>query len=131
MALWREGSPARAVLRGKTRGYRHHPQLEDFAAAPIRLPPIDAYLREVLREADARGYHFDLRKLGRVARPVRQPVRAGQFAHTNGSTCSAKLRRRYSARWRRERTATHDLSPLWRVRTRGHRGVERVRLSRV
>ncbi len=26
VALWREGLLARAVLRGRTRGYRHHPQ---------------------------------------------------------------------------------------------------------
>jgi len=30
VALWREGLLARAVLRGRTRGYRHHPQLERF-----------------------------------------------------------------------------------------------------
>lgn len=28
MALWREALLAREVLRGNTRGYRHHPQLE-------------------------------------------------------------------------------------------------------
>jgi len=28
VALWREGLLARAVLRGRTRGYRRHPQLE-------------------------------------------------------------------------------------------------------
>jgi hypothetical protein len=27
VALWREALLAQAVLRGKTRGYKHHPQL--------------------------------------------------------------------------------------------------------
>ena len=30
VALWREGLLARKVLRGRTRGYRHHPQLQRF-----------------------------------------------------------------------------------------------------
>jgi hypothetical protein len=32
VALWREALLARAVLRGETRGYRHHPQLIRFRA---------------------------------------------------------------------------------------------------
>jgi len=32
VALWREALLARAVLRGLTRGYRHHPQLLRFQA---------------------------------------------------------------------------------------------------
>ena len=30
VALWREALLAQAVLRGETRGYRHHPQLARF-----------------------------------------------------------------------------------------------------
>lgn len=66
LALWREGLLARAVLRGETRGYRSHPQLERFRghAAPERA--IDAYLGAVQLEAAARGYVFDRSKLGPV-----------------------------------------------------------------
>lgn len=32
VALWREGLLAQAVLRGRTKGYLHHPQLERFRA---------------------------------------------------------------------------------------------------
>jgi hypothetical protein len=40
VALWREGLLARAVLRGKTRGYRHHPQLErERTATPTCVVP--------------------------------------------------------------------------------------------
>ena len=44
VALWREGLLARAVLRGRTRGYRHHPQLDRFRARPDPVRAIDAYL---------------------------------------------------------------------------------------
>src|SRR5579862_7847425 len=81
VALWREGLLARAVLRGKTAGYRRHPQLERFRRCPAPVAAVDAYLREVLREAAARGYDFNGGKLGPVRRVRRQPVRAGQLAY--------------------------------------------------
>jgi len=43
VALWREALLAQKVLRGKTRGYRHHPQLFRFAKTnnpPPRWRPI-------------------------------------------------------------------------------------------
>ena len=36
LALWREALLARAVLGGRTRGYRNHPQLERFGEARSR-----------------------------------------------------------------------------------------------
>jgi Pyrimidine dimer DNA glycosylase len=64
VALWREGLLARAVLSRKTRGYRHHPQVQRFRAHRSPLAAIDTYLRMVLLEADARGYAFDRKKIG-------------------------------------------------------------------
>lgn len=64
LALWREGLLARAVLRGQTRGYRHHPQLERFQAHAAPELAIDAYLAAVREEAAARGFAFDASKLG-------------------------------------------------------------------
>ena len=49
VALWREGLLARAVLRGETRGYRHHPQLHRFQAHATPVFAIEAYLHH-LRE---------------------------------------------------------------------------------
>ncbi|HEY0970051.1 MAG TPA: pyrimidine dimer DNA glycosylase/endonuclease V [Gemmatimonadales bacterium] len=82
VALWREGLLARAVLRGETRGYRHHPQLQRFLTHPVPLDAIDAYLGAVLEEAARRGYAFDRGKVG----PVRDEVgkvgsTAGQLAY--------------------------------------------------
>lgn len=62
-ALWREGLLARAVLSGRTRGYRNHPQLERFRAQPEPLAALDAYLAAVVDEATARGYRYDRSKL--------------------------------------------------------------------
>ena len=40
-ACWREGLLARAVLQGRTVGYRNHPQLERFRAQPEPLVMLD------------------------------------------------------------------------------------------
>jgi hypothetical protein len=64
VALWRETLLAQKVLRGETKGYRHHPQLQRFRAHPDPLAAIADYLREVQREAERRGYRFDAGKIG-------------------------------------------------------------------
>jgi hypothetical protein len=114
VALWREGLLARAVLRGETRGYRHHPQLERFRRRTDPVGAIDAYLRHVLVEADARGYHFDRRKLGPVRRTVRLAVHDGQVAH-EWQHLLAKLRTRDPARWRQLRRTAPTCHPSFRV----------------
>jgi len=72
VALWREGLLAQAVLRGKTRGYRHHPQLERFSAHVTPRLAINAYLSAVHAESVSRGYDFARSKIGPL-RPV-QPI---------------------------------------------------------
>lgn len=62
-ALWREGLLAQAVLRGRTRGYRAHPQLERFRDSGRPLGLIAAYLHAVLEEARRRGYHYDASRI--------------------------------------------------------------------
>lgn len=79
VALWRETLLAKAVLRGATKGYRQHPQLERFKAHPQPLAAIDAYLDEVHREATARGYRFNRTKIGPVQEVDRVPVTQGQL----------------------------------------------------
>ena len=63
VALWREGLLAKAVLEGKTRGYKNHPQLIRFVEQDNPIAYISEYLREVLYEALSRGYKFDKSKL--------------------------------------------------------------------
>src|SRR3546814_16682241 len=69
VALWREALLAQAVLRGQTRGYIHHPQLERFRSHASPRLAINTYLAAVHSEACARGYAFDRDKIGPV-RPV-------------------------------------------------------------
>jgi hypothetical protein len=66
VALWREGLLAQAVMRGRTKGYRHHPQLERFSNCDSPLPTLVAYLEGVRAEATRRGYSFDKSRLART-----------------------------------------------------------------
>ena len=80
VALWREGLLAQAVLRGETRGYRFHPQLQRFLACDSPLRALSAYLRVVHDEATRRGYRFDRTKLARPSGIVRRiAVTRGQL----------------------------------------------------
>lgn len=63
VALWREALLAQKVLRGKTRGYRSHPQLTRFRAQPDPLAAIATYLRGIHAEALQRDYSFDASKI--------------------------------------------------------------------
>jgi Pyrimidine dimer DNA glycosylase len=96
-ALWREALLAQAVLRGQTRGYKHHPQLQRFVASSAPRAAIARYLRAVQEEALRRGYRFDVSKIGRT-RPIEPlPVTRGQL-HYELQHLSRKLRIRAPAR---------------------------------
>lgn len=81
VALWREGLLAQAVLRGRTRGYVHHPQLVRFRAHRSPVAALAEYLRGVQREAQARGYRFAAGKISRARTPERVPATTGQLAY--------------------------------------------------
>jgi hypothetical protein len=81
VALWREALLAQAVLRGRTRGYRHHPQLERFRAHPRPVAAIRAYLAAVQEEASRRGYAFDTSLIGRVREVEYLNVTTGQLGY--------------------------------------------------
>jgi hypothetical protein len=114
VALWREGLLARAVIRGGTRGYRHHPQLERFQRCEDPLHAIDAYLHHVSVEASARGYRFDVTKIGKHAPSPERPVRQGQLEHEWAHLLS-KLRLRDPGRWLLEQRRAPDCHPSFRV----------------
>jgi hypothetical protein len=102
VALWREALLARAVLRGRTRGYRHHPQLNRFRGRAAPLSAINAYLAVVYAEAAARGYAFDRRKIGPVRRSDAMPVTSAQIEH-EWHHLLAKMRKRDPALYRKWR----------------------------
>jgi hypothetical protein len=79
VALWRETLLAHAVLRGKTKGYRHHPQLLRFRAQRSPVGSIAEYLRVVREEASTRGYRFAADRIGRSRALGRLTVTRGQL----------------------------------------------------
>ncbi|HTX19445.1 MAG TPA: pyrimidine dimer DNA glycosylase/endonuclease V [Bacteroidota bacterium] len=102
VALWREALLARKVLRGATKGYRHHPQLIRFNARHPVLPAIDTYLSAIADEAETRGYRFDRRKIGRTLSRRRFEVSEGQLRYELAHL-KRKLRRRDPDRYRQLR----------------------------
>lgn len=116
VTLWREALLARAVLRGQTRGYRHHPQLARFQAHPAPRAAICAYLGAVHDEAVRRGYAFDRRKAGpqRAVGPI--PVTRGQLDY-EWQHLLRKLSQRSPEHYRRwRRLAAPECHPAMRCR---------------
>lgn len=62
---WREALLAQAVLAGRTRGYRDHPQLLRFREHPDPAGAVGAFLTGIQAEATARGYRFDHARIDR------------------------------------------------------------------
>ena len=81
VALWRETLLAKKVLAGKTRGYKNHPQLSRFKSSPQPRIAINTYLLSVYQEAEKRGYHFDLKKVGRVDIKAKLLITSGQLEY--------------------------------------------------
>jgi len=102
VALWREALLARAVLRGRTIGYRSHPQLHRFRESASPRAAINAYLAEVYAEASIRGYAFDRAKLTRLGEVPRLPATTGQLQF-EWERLLRKLHERDVARYRRHR----------------------------
>ena len=103
VALWREALLARAVIRGLTRGYRHHPQLLRFQTHVAPRSAISSYLAAVCDEASLREYSFDSSKVGPSRSQVRISTTTGQIDY-EWQHLLRKLRTRSPAvysRWRR------------------------------
>lgn len=110
-ACWREGLLAQAVLAGRTRGYRNHPQLIRFRLETAPGDPgalVTTYLHAIADEAARRGYHFDRTRILSPADPaVGLTVTDGQLRHEWGHLL-AKLSARspdVAARW-------HDVADI-------------------
>jgi hypothetical protein len=113
VALWREGLLARAVLRGRTRGYRHHPQLLRFRSHASPRSAINRYLAVVVEEAASRGYDFDRRRIGAAHGRIVLEASAGQLAH-EWQHLLRKLRQRSPVLYRKwRRTGFPEPHPLF------------------
>ncbi len=116
VALWREALLAQAVLRGRARGYAHHPQLARFRRSRTPVGCIAAFLAAIQAEGARRGYAFDASRIARGAgRAETLAATRGQLAHERAHLLG-KLRRRdpdrYEALRAARRVAPH---PLFRV----------------
>lgn len=69
------------LLRGETRGYRNHPQLDRFRKHAAPLAAISVYLKGVHADAKARGYAFDKSTIKPARKSTALTVTFGQMAY--------------------------------------------------
>ena len=126
VALWREALLAQAVLLGKTKGYRHHPQLVRFRDSGRPLESIAAFLGAVHAEAARRGFRFDREKIGRGGRIERIAATRGQVRY-EWEHLMAKLRSRDPDRFLALGSVRRIApNPLFRIVPGGVEGWERA-----
>jgi len=115
VACWRESLLAKAVLSGKTKGYKHHPQLERFRSHPSPVAALNQYLYALYKEALGRGYSFDGKKAGRKMAVRKIPVTNGQALYEWGHL-KKKLQKRDRKRYLSLRLVEHPgLHPSFRM----------------
>lgn len=116
VALWREALLAQAVLRGETRGYRNHPQLERFKNHPKPLSAMSRYLQAIYAEAVARGYAFNKTKIQVAAGSATLTVTTGQLDYEWAHLMN-KLRTRNPVLYQKwQETTTPAPHPMFEVR---------------
>jgi hypothetical protein len=115
VALWREALLAQAVLRGETRGYRNHPQLDRFRNHSAPFAAVSVYLKAVHAEAEARGYAFDKTRVKPTRTPATLTVTTGQLAY-EWAHLMAKLKARNPGLHRKWQDAeAPEAHPMFRV----------------
>lgn len=119
VALWRETLLAQAVLRGETRGYRNHPQLDRFKNHSAPLAAISLYLMAIYAEAEMRGYSFDKSKIKPTRKAVTLTVTSGQMAY-EWAHLLVKLKERNPGLYRKWlATEVPEVHPMFEVRAGG------------
>ena len=126
VAAWREALLAQKVLAGKTKGYRHHPQLARFQAQADPLAAIASFLAGLADEAQARGDRFNVRKSSRRRHKARIAETRGQLRYEWGHL-QAKLRVRAPEQGRAQRKLKRPHPhPLFRLISGGVRDWEKT-----
>jgi hypothetical protein len=124
LGLWREGLLALAVLQGKTRGYKNHPQLQRFKETSHPVSFLTEYLYHVALEMVNRGYKPDFSKIPMLGRHVLN-VTEGQ-ASFEAEHLRAKLIKRDSPN-RLAGTLVPSLHPMFNRIPGGIEGWERTK----
>ena len=107
---------AKAVLRGETRGYRSHPQLERFKNHTTPLSAISLYLQAIYAEAVARGYAFDKGKIQVAAEPATLVVTSGQLDYEWRHLMNKLKARNFVLYQKWQETITPEPHPMFEVR---------------
>lgn len=81
LAVWREALLAKKVLENKTIGYKNHPQLIRFKNTDNPVKYINAYLEEIYKEAQERGYNFSKEKFSEEIVEKQIPVNSKQVEY--------------------------------------------------
>jgi hypothetical protein len=127
VALWREALLAQKVLQGKTKGYKHHPQLERFKNSKDPARAIAFYLHGVWEEADRRGYHFDKKKILKKRARIKINLTRGQIKYEFDRLCG-KLKKRDPIRYEQIKSKIRiEAHPLFSVRAGPVEPWERIR----
>jgi hypothetical protein len=117
VALWREALLAQAVLGGRTKGYRHHPQLYRFREHDHPTAAINAYLGFIFQEAEVRGYRFNSKKVNAVKKQITLQSTSGQLGF-EWKHLLKKFRLRSPDHFRKWRgVSTPEPHPLFMIET--------------
>ena len=115
VALWREGLLAQKVLKGETRGYINHPQLERFKSKRDPIAAIGRYLYYIHKESLQRGYSFNLDKIDNIKSRIKMDVNSGQVDYERRHLL-AKLKSRDRSLYSKVRIIKKlDVHPFFRV----------------
>jgi len=116
VALWREALLAQAVLRGETRGYRSHPQLDRFKNHTAPLAVISLYLQAIYAEAVVRGYAFDQSKIQVTAEPATLMVTSKQLDYEWAHLMNKLKARNFVLYEKWQETITPEPHPMFEAR---------------
>jgi hypothetical protein len=115
LAVWRETLLAQKVLKGETRGYKNHPQLNRFKEQADPVAAIASYLRAIYSEALRRGYNFSEDKIAARSFNDRITCTRGQLLY-EWNHLKEKLRARDAAKYDRLQAIPEpEAHPLFKI----------------
>lgn len=109
VACWRETLLAQEVLKGNTKGYKNHPQLERFKESENPIGFIGAYLAQIAQEGYRRGYKFKEEKIFRPLIGKQLTVTKGQLEYELNHLQN-KLWLRDKKQWHKNKRETEKFS---------------------
>jgi len=115
VALWREALLAQKVLRGQTKGYRHHPQLIRFQAHAKPVAAVGAFLKAVHEEATRRGYTFDGSKIAECRETIVLEETEGQLRYEWEHLCRKLKTRAPQVLAAHQKVSSPEPHPIFRL----------------